>query len=201
MSWRTLAARVRGFVSSKSERDRDLQAEIRSHIEIETDENIDSGMNAGEARRTALLKFGGAQLAHERSRRMWSLPSWDSFLSDLKFGWRVLWKEPAFAAVAILTLALGIGATTAIFSVAYAVLVRPLPYPEAQQLVLVHQYNKANDTGNWRTTAFDYLDWRERAHSFSGVAAYTGTGLVLRNNDSAEMVLGQRVSYNFFSVV
>src|SRR3954471_11655948 len=142
MSWKTSMARVFGFLHARTERDRELAEELRSHIEIETDDNIDRGMAPAEARRAALLKFGNQQLAHEDARQMWSLPTLESILGDLKFGWRVLWKAPGFAIVAVLTLALGIGATTAIFSVAYAVLIRPLPYADPQQLVLLHQFNK-----------------------------------------------------------
>src|ERR1700760_2404181 len=93
------------------------------------------------------------------------------------------------------------GAIPGIFSVAYSVLVSPLPFPEPGRLVLLHQFSKAADTGNWRATALDYLDWRERAKSFSGIAAFTGTGLTIVDGNSAEFVRVQRVSWNFFYVL
>ena len=201
MSWKQIWVRIIGFAGSRTAREQDLHEELRSHIEIQTDENVERGMSREEAHRAAILKFGNPQLTEEDAAAMWTLPSVESVLADVRFGWRVLWKAPGFAAVAILTLALGIGATTAIFGIAYSVLIKPLPYAAPDKLVLVHQFNKAKDQGNWRTTALDYLDWRERNHSFSGMAGYTGTGLVFSGSGNAEMVLGQRVSYNLFSVL
>src|SRR5512133_1066010 len=100
MSWKTSTARLFGFLRAKDQRDGDLAEELRSHIEIETDDNVERGMAPEEARRAALLKFGNPQLALEDARQMWSLPSLASVLGDLKFGWRVLWKAPGFAIVA-----------------------------------------------------------------------------------------------------
>lgn len=201
MSWKRTWAQIRGFATSRAAQESDLREELRSHVEIETEENIARGMAPIEARRAAMLKFGNPQLTEEDARVMWTFPSLESILYDIKFGWRVLWKAPGFAIVAILTLALGIGATTAIFDVTYSVLIKPLPYAAPERLVLVHQFNKAKDQGNWRTTALDYVDWRERNRSFSGMAGFTGTGLVFSGNGNAEFVLGQRVSYNLFSVL
>jgi hypothetical protein len=202
MSWRTTIARTLSYFGrGRSSRERALQDELRTHIDFETDENIERGMTPDEARRNALVKFGNQQLVQEDSRAQWSLPSLESLIKDIHFGWRVLWKAPGFSIIAVLTLALGIGATTAIFSVAYSVLIKPLPYPDPEKLVLVAQDDRSNQASDWRVTAFDYLDIRERARSFEGVAAYTGAGLVISGDGPAEMVLGLRVSNNFFSVI
>ena len=202
MSWRTTIARTLSYFGrGRSSRERALQDELRTHIDFETDENIERGMTPDEARRNALVKFGNQQLVQEDSGAQWSLPSLESLIKDIHFGWRVLWKAPGFSIIAVLTLALGIGATTAIFSVAYSVLIKPLPYPDPEKLVLVAQDDRSNQASDWRVTAFDYLDIRERARSFEGVAAYTGAGLVISGDGPAEMVLGQRVSNNFFSVI
>lgn len=201
MSWNTMLSRVAGMFSSRLKRDSDLREEIRAHIELETEENVQQGMDPVKARQAALLKFGNPQLTAEDVRAMWTLPRFESVLADLRYGGRMLRKSPGFAAVAILTLALGIGATTAIFSVAYSILIKPLPYPNPQELVLVHQFDEKNDTGVWRATALDFLDRRERAHSFTGMASYSGTGLVLTGSGPAEMVLGQKVSSEMFRVL
>jgi len=201
MSWKRARARIAGFVSPRKKREQDLREELRSHIQIETDENVARGMSQEEARRTALLKFGNPQLAQEDAGAMWTLPSLESVLADIRFGWRVLWKSPGFAIVAMLTLALGIGATTAVFSVAYGVLLRPLPYPQPEQLFLISQDSKSENAGNWRVTALDYLDMRERSRTFSGAASYAGTGMVFSGGGETEFVLGQRVSANLFSVL
>src|ERR1041384_4434209 len=126
MSWKTTFARIFGFATGSRRRSEDLRQEMHGHIAIETDENIERGMTPEEARRQAMIKFGNPTLAQEDAQIMWSLPSLESVLADVRFGWRVLWKTPGFALVAALPLALGIGATTAIFSVAYGVLLRPL---------------------------------------------------------------------------
>jgi predicted permease len=189
--------RVFGGFGGKT-RERELGDEIRSHIEIQTDQNIADGMEPAAARRAAMLKFGNAALAREDSRAMWRFPSLDSVAGDIRFGWRILRSAPGFAAVAVLTLALAIGATTAIFSVTYTVLFKPLPYRDAQQLFLIHQYNKNKDSGNWRTTAFDFLDWRSRSQAFSSIGAYTGTGVSMSGNGEAEVLLGQRISSDLF---
>src|SRR5579863_2787412 len=123
------------------ELDRDLDAELAPHLAHHTADNLRSGMTATEARRDALLKLGGLQQTKENYRDARGFPFLDSVFQDLAFAWRTLRKSPAFTAVAILTLALGIGANTAIFSVFYGVLLRPLPYPHSEQLVHVREMN------------------------------------------------------------
>jgi hypothetical protein len=201
MSWRTILIRVRSVLQGRPSNGSDLKEEIGSHIAIETEENVERGMDPVESRRAALLKFGNPEISREESEAMWSFPSLSSIVADIRFGWRVLWKSPGFAIVALVTLALGIAASTAIFTVVYSIVFKPLPYLQPQQLVLLHQYSTIKDSGNWRTTALDYLDWRERFKSFSGVAGYTGMGLTFTGNGQPEMVLGQMVSANLFSTL
>jgi hypothetical protein len=115
----------------------DLDADIRDHIERETADNIDRGMTPDDARAAALRAFGSIALTKENARAVW-IPVWfDQLIQDARYGLRMIRRAPAFSAVVMLTLALGIGLTTAVFGVVNAVLVRPLSYPNAERLVWI----------------------------------------------------------------
>src|SRR5262245_23917713 len=116
------------------ELDRGLNAEVRFHIEMETEKNIALGMSPDEARRTALRSFGPVEKHKEETRDARGVSWLENFIADLKFGGRALFKHPGYALLAILTLGLGIGANTAIFSVINGVLLKPLPYEHGDRL-------------------------------------------------------------------
>src|SRR4051812_8016168 len=118
----------------RAQRDQECALEIEAHIAIETDANIDRGMSPEEARRTALRKFGSPARVREDVYRMNSLGLLETIWQDLRFGMRTLQKNPGFTAVAVLTLALGIGANTAIFTVVKGVLLEPLPFKDSAHL-------------------------------------------------------------------
>ena len=120
---------------SRKRRYDDLSASIREHIEERAEELIEGGMPRVEAEKTARREFGNVTLIEERSREVWQWATIESIVADLKLVMRRLRRSPGFAATVLLTLAIGIGANTAVFSVLNSVLLRPLPYPESQQLV------------------------------------------------------------------
>ncbi len=151
--------------------DEDLDAELRSHIEFACEENMKRGMSAQDARTRALREFGGLTQTKEAYRVQRGLPFLRAVLIDVHYALRQLRKSPAFAATAILTLALGIGGMTAVFSVAEAVLLRPLPFKDPGQLLSLHEWVR-EDPHDFNVTAPDVLIFQRESKAFSGEGGY-----------------------------
>jgi len=171
MRWRRELAKFRALFRRSKPVD-DLEEEIRAHLAMEEQENRESGMSAEEAHYAALRRFGNVTLAQERSREMWGWNFVETLWQDFRFGLRMLAKNPGFAAVGVLTLAFGIGANTAIFSLVDVVLFRPLPIRRPSEVVRVCG-GKARGEAYWRTNSYpDYLEYRDNTNIFNGLAAY-----------------------------
>jgi predicted permease len=164
----------------------DLDQDIRDHIERETQDNIDRGMPPEEARYAALRKFGNATRMKEETREIWSFVWLEQLWQDICFAFRTLRKSPGFTAVAVLTLALGVGANTAIFSAVNAVLLRPLPYRDADQLVMIWQTAPQIGLRDMPVTEPDFSDYRAQGRSFRQVEA-----LYLNKEDCTLTGVGQ----------
>src|SRR5256885_775234 len=174
MGWlRIFGARWRGLLS-KRQLDQDLDAELRAHLEMLTEENIRRGMSPVEARYAARREFGGVEQTKELHRQQRSIALLDALVEDLRFALRGLGKRPAFALVAILTLALGIGSTTAVFSVVDRILFRSLPYPHDERLVSFG--DKAPFEANEFVLGPDYVDWKKAQTPFESVTSFVPGG-------------------------
>jgi putative ABC transport system permease protein len=168
--------------------DAEMNEEMRSHVEMQTQENIEAGMKPEKARQVALRQFGWVESIKETCREQRGFGWIEDVGQDIRYGARMLRKNPGFASVAVLTLALGIGANTAIFSFLNAVLLRPLPYPDASRLVRIASINPTLGIGDSRSSDPNILDWKERSRSFEKFAAFQEWDGVLTIRGRSESV-------------
>jgi putative ABC transport system permease protein len=198
--WRRFILRVRSALF-KSKLDRDLSDELDTHLQLEIDQNARRGMAPDDARRAALRSFGGVEQTKDAYRDHRGLPLLDTLFHDALFGLRMLRKNAGFSAVAILTLALGIGATTAIFSVVYAVLLRPLPYLHPGQLVGISEQNFHEGVTKTGVSYLNLEDWRRLNHVFTEIAGMTGHDLTLTGRGEPTTVHVSDVTAELFSLL
>src|SRR6266853_1346290 len=174
----------------------EFSAELATHLQMHTDDNVRAGMSPQEARRQALIKLGGIAQTQELYRERRGLPLLETLLSDARFGARMLRKNPGFTAVAILTLALGIGANAAVFSIVNGILLHLLPFANADRLVMV---GEREEDGKPTTTSFTtYEDWKARSKSFEELTLYRQWQPTLMVVGEPEQLIGLRVANNYF---
>src|SRR5277367_2375837 len=178
----------------------ELDEELRFHFEEQVAKFVKSGLTPAEARRRARLAFGGSDQIKEECREARGVHFLEILTQDVRFGVRMLRRSPVFTFVAILTLALGIGANTAIFSVVQGVLLSPLPYSHPERLVLVWQYNLA--LKHPISVSYpDFLDWQRGARSFQQMAAYDSQDRNLTAPGTPEHVNGEEISSGFLGML
>jgi putative ABC transport system permease protein len=188
-----------GGLFNKQGKDRELDEEIESHLRLHIEDNLLSGLAPKEARRQALIKLGGIESTKESYRDQRGLPILDIFFQDIRFGARQLRKNPGFAAVAVLTLALGIGANTAIFSVVDAVLLRPLGYPDSGQLVWLSE--RGPDWSGGSISYPNFTDWRDQQSVFEKFGVYSGNNFTLTGAGEPVRLAGAMMSADVFAAL
>jgi putative ABC transport system permease protein len=198
MNWlRLVRARLRGLLR-KGSVEREMEEELRFHLRMRAQENARRGMPPEEAQRAALNSFGNWVRIREACRDIRGGGLMETLFQDLRFGARVLRKNLGFTLVAVLTLALGIGANTAIFSVVNAVLLRPLQYPNAARIVAIQELNEKGTRG--QVTPANFLDWRTQQTSFEHLAAILSRPANFSAGDESERMELSMTSANFFEV-
>ncbi|HEX8561277.1 MAG TPA: ABC transporter permease [Pyrinomonadaceae bacterium] len=201
MYWlRLMRTRLRGLLRKKSV-EREMEEELRFHLRMRAEENVRRGMTPDEAERAALRSFGQWARVKENCRDFKGGGLMEVLLQDLKFGARTLRKNPGFTLVAVLTLALGIGASTAIFSVVEAVLLRPLPYRDADRVVVLWENNRMRGRPHNVVNPGNFLDWRAQSKSFEGMAAFADQRYGLTGGGEPEEVAAQAATPNLFEVL
>ena len=177
--FRALLLRLSGLFR-RSRRDEELAAEMESHLQMHVEDNLHTGMNPAEARRQALIKLGGIEQTKEMVRECRGLPILDVLLQDLRFGARMLRKNPGFTAVAVLTLALGIGVNTAIFTAFDALVLRPRLVKDPDSLAAVFRTTRG-ETHGWFSYP-DYIYYRDHSRSFSDLSLFA-FGMAVTSSD------------------
>ena len=183
----------------RAQLDRDLDAELRSHLEMAFERNLAQGMGSEQARRQALLDFGGLERTRQSYREARGLPFLDVLLQDVHIAFRMLGKSPGFTAVAVLTLGLGMGATTTIFSVVNSILLRPLPYQNSKRLSRIRETHPGSSSTG--VTYATFLDLQREATTIDNVSAYRDWIFNVTGGAEPAQISGALVSGNFFAAL
>lgn len=200
MVWNDFVLRLRALFLRRRA-DEELEEELQFHLEMQGRKNRGHYQDPAEAKRQARLQFGSLVRATEECREVRGISFIEVLIKDLRFAVRMLRKSPGFTAVALLTLALGIGANTTIFSMVNAVLLRPLPYPNADRLVALYDYTSSD--GNESFSYLDFLEWQRENHSFASLAEYSqlDSNFTLTGTAQTEHLQGELISAEFFDTL
>jgi putative ABC transport system permease protein len=181
--------------------ERDIEDELRFHMEMETEAHVREGMDPGEARRRALAEFGGEDRWREETRRTRATNWIEDGLRDARFSVRGLLRSPTFSLAALGTITLGVGATTAVFSVVDGIVLAPLPFPEPDELVTVWMHNPPQGIDEDITSWPNFVDWREGSSSVERMATVRGARYALTGAGDPEELFGASVSRGFFELI
>jgi predicted permease len=199
MKWPRRSLSRLGELFRKDRRDRELAAEMESHLQLHIEDNLRAGMTAVQARREALMKLGGIEQTKAMYRDQRGLALLETLFHDLRFAFRLLRKNPAFTAIAVLTLALGMGATTTIFSVVNSVLLRPLPYQNHERLLRVEETHPGSPGSG--VTFATFLDLAREAQTVENASAFREWVFNVTGGVEPQQVPGALISGNFFNAL
>lgn len=194
------ARRVRDFIRA-GHAERRLDEEVRFHLEMEAQKYEREGMSPHEARRAAVARFGGVDANKESVRDARGFRWLDDFIADARYACRSLRHTPGFTGIAVVTLSIGIGATTAVFTVFNAVLLRPLPFRDAERLAVVYAQNREMQATGVNISYPDYLDWQRSVRAFADLAVFNWSSNTLSGKEGAERVNGAEISANLLTVL
>src|SRR5881628_3497378 len=201
MSWASVAAaRLRGLFKHKR-LERELDDEVRFHLEMQVEDNLKAGMNPAEARYAALRSFGGIEPMKERYRERRAFALVETMAQDVRYAVRTLRKSPGFTTTSVATLALAIGANTAMFSVLNAVLLRPLPYRSPEQLAMLWSEAPSQNLREGRSAYWNVEQWRSQSQSFADMAVFDAVSTTLTGADGPEQIVGGSISPNLLSLL
>jgi putative ABC transport system permease protein len=196
-----LLYRIRAILRSKTV-ERELDEELKLHLEYETTKLMETGLSRDEAARHARIAFGGAEQVREQCRDARGVAVWEAIRQDLRYGWRQLRGNPLFTLAVVLTLAVGIGANTAIFTVVKGVLLRPLPYKDPGRLVMIWTDDPARDVHEEGVSYPNFEDWRVANRVFDDLAICSrNNSVTLNGSEVPQRVESAVVSSNFFSIL
>ena len=200
MSWLARCRSLLGNALGRRRMESDMDSEMRFHLASYTEDLVRSGVSREQAERQARIEFGHLEPLKEDCRQARGLRILDETIQDLRFGARMLRKSPGFAAVAVLTLTVGIGANTSIFSLVNDWILKPLPYPDPDRLVTIQTLDvKHGRTGG--ASAPELSDWRDQAKVFTDICAWMSPAVTFMHGDEPERIDGARVSPEFFRML
>jgi predicted permease len=200
MTIRHLYTRLRALWNWKR-KESELDEEIEFHLSEEAGERAAAGVTAEQARLAARKDFGNAALVRENTREVWGWGFVERWIEDIGYALRTVRRQPGFSIVAVATLALGIGATTAIFSLVNSVLLRPLPFPHPDRIVALFATSPKRKIFRDTTSFPDFSDWQKQSHAFAEIAAYRLDRFNLTGDGNPEPIAGLRASHELFNVL
>ena len=201
MEWLTRVVRRAVRLLRRDTVERSMDAELRHHVDCEIAERVRSGMSPDDARRTALRDFGGIEAIKEEARDARGGRGVEDLALDLRYAVRVLRRNPGYTLGAVMTFALGVGAVTAIFSLVYGILLRPLPYAAPDRLVTVWERNVPKNRDRNVVSLDNFEAWRDRARTLHQMAAVVPTSITLPGDPAPERLVGAEVTPGYFGTL